>query len=92
MGIAKKRKGNFLKYFLTIISCIVIFTGIGFGTLAYMTPPPPKPPVFPPLPPVGAVSAVLMDGNTGDIIAQKEVELKIYPASTTKILTCIIGL
>ena len=88
----KKRKGNFLKYFLTIISCIVIFTGIGFGTLAYMTPPPPKPPVFPPLPPVGAVSAVLMDGNTGDIIAQKEGELKIYPASTTKILTCIIAL
>ena len=92
MSIAKKRKGNFLKYFLTIISCIVIFTGIGFGTLAYMTPPPPKPPVFPPLPPVGAVSAVLMDGNTGDIIAQKEGELKIYPASTTKILTCIIAL
>ena len=92
MGIAKKRKGNFLKYFLTIISCIVIFTGIGFGTLAYMTPPPPKPPVFPPLPPVGAVSAVLMDGNTGDIIAQKEGELKISPASTTKILTCIIAL
>ncbi|MFR6111435.1 MAG: hypothetical protein ACLUIQ_08825 [Dialister invisus] len=70
MGIAK-RKGNFLKYFLTIISCIVIFTGIGFGTLAYDTSTP-KPPVFPPLPPVGAVSAVLMDGNTGDIIAQKE--------------------
>ena len=83
MSIAKKRKGNFLKYFLTIISCIVIFTGIGFGTLAYMTPPPPKPPVFPPLPPVGAVSAVLMDGNTGDIIAQKEGKLKIYPAKRT---------
>lgn len=87
-----RRKNNFLKYFFITGFIIILCTGLGFGVLAYMTPPPPKPPVILPPPTVGAVSAVLMDGNTGDIIAQKEGDLKVYPASTTKILTCIIAL
>lgn len=39
-----------------------------------------------------SVSAALIDGNTGEMLADKEGNLKSYPASTTKILTCIIAL
>lgn len=55
-----------------------------------MTPPPPQPPVLPPPPATRAVSAAVIDGNTGEIYADKDGEARINPASTTKILTCIL--
>lgn len=88
----KKQKNKFLNCLLLFILCVVVFGGAGAGVLAYMVPPPPQPPVLPAPPPVNAVAAVLMDGNNGQIIADKEGMLQIYPASTTKILTCIIAL
>lgn len=43
-------------------------------------------------PVVGAESAILMDANTGVILYAKNIHKKLYPASTTKILTCLIAI
>lgn len=40
---------------------------------------------------VGAESAILIDADTGVILYEKNVHAKQYPASTTKILTCLIA-
>ncbi len=81
-----------MKKLLSILLLLLIVCGCGLGALIWVTPPPPTPPMIAPLPPSKAVSAALIDGNTGEVLADKEGSLRIYPASTTKILTCIIAL
>ena len=78
-----------MKKLLALLVLAVVFAGIAFGILALITP---KKRELPPPPETGAVSAALIDGNTGEMLADKEGNLKSYPASTTKILTCIIAL
>ncbi|WDV44666.1 D-alanyl-D-alanine carboxypeptidase [Clostridiaceae bacterium M8S5] len=41
---------------------------------------------------ISAKSAVLIDADTGTILAQKNMDTQIYPASTTKILTGILAI
>ena len=43
-------------------------------------------------PAVSAESAILMDANTGVILYAKNIHEKAYPASTTKLLTCLIAM
>lgn len=43
-------------------------------------------------PAVGAQGAILMEAETGTILYEKNIHDHIYPASTTKILTCLIGM
>lgn len=43
-------------------------------------------------PVVSAESAILMDANTGVILYAKNIHKKLYPASTTKLLTCLIAM
>lgn len=43
-------------------------------------------------PTVNAEAAILMDANTGVILYAKNIHEKLYPASTTKILTCLIAM
>lgn len=43
-------------------------------------------------PNVSSQSAVLMDINTGQIIFQKNIDQRVYPASTTKILTALVAI
>lgn len=81
-----------MKRFLTICFLLLVLLGAAAGAVIYTTPPPPQPPVFPPPPETKAAAAVVMNGNTGKFWAEKNGSLKIYPASTTKILTCIIAL
>ena len=81
-----------MKKLLSILLLLLIVCGCGLGALIWVTPPPPTPPMIAPPPPSKAVSAALIDGNTGEVLADKEGSLRIYPASTTKILTCIIAL
>ena len=81
-----------MKKLLAFLALVIVFVGAAFGVLVVMTPPPPKMEVLPPPPETKAVAAALIDGNTGEMLANKNGELKIYPASTTKILTCIIAL
>lgn len=42
-------------------------------------------------PAIGAQSAILMDANTGVILYAKNVDERLYPASTTKLMTCILA-
>lgn len=42
-------------------------------------------------PEIGAQAAILMDANTGIILYAKNINEKLYPASTTKILTCLLA-
>ena len=81
-----------MKKLLALIVLAVVSAGAAFGILALITPEPPKKQELPPPPAIGAVSAAMIDGNTGNLLAEKEGSLRIYPASTTKILTCIIAL
>ncbi len=70
----------------------VLLACAGAGYAVWTTPPPPQPPVLPPPPATQALSAAVLDGETGELYAVKDGERRIYPASTTKILTCIIAL
>lgn len=40
---------------------------------------------------IGAQSAIVMEANTGTILYSKNIHERLYPASTTKILTCLIA-
>lgn len=40
---------------------------------------------------VGAESAIVMEANTGVILYSKNIHEKLYPASTTKLLTCLVA-
>lgn len=85
-----KRKGKLnLK---KIIFSVIIFILIGIFILIKITPPPPQKPKLKDLPYTKAVAVSIMDGTDGKFLGGKEENLRIYPASTTKILTCIIAL
>lgn len=43
-------------------------------------------------PVVGAESAILMEANTGTILYSKNIDARLYPASTTKILTTLVAI
>ena len=43
-------------------------------------------------PAIGAESAILMEMNTHTILYSKNIHEKMYPASTTKILTCLLAI
>ena len=74
------------------ISGVVFFLSICLGIAVYVTPPPPTPPDIIKPPPIQGASAALLWTNKNKIIAEKNGDSAIYPASTTKILTCIIAL
>lgn len=43
-------------------------------------------------PVVGAQAAILMEANTGTILYEKNIHEKLYPASTTKMMTCLLAM
>lgn len=81
-----------MKKLLYFIVVLLLLVALAAGILVWITPEPPKKPVMPPPPQTKAVSAVVLDGNTGVLLGDKEGSLRVYPASTTKILTAIIAL
>lgn len=42
-------------------------------------------------PEIGAEAAILMDVDTGTILYEKNIHEELYPASTTKLLTCLVA-
>lgn len=48
-------------------------------------------PDWPQGPAIGAESAILMELNTKTILYAKNIDEKLYPASTTKIMTCLLA-
>ena len=81
-----------MKKVIVYISGVVFFLSICLGIAFYVTPPPPTPPAIIKPPPIQGASAALLWTNKNKIIAEKNGDSAIYPASTTKILTCIIAL
>lgn len=47
---------------------------------------------WPPGPVVSAYSAILIDADTGVILYEKNSHERMYPASTTKLLTCLLAM
>lgn len=47
---------------------------------------------WPPGPSISAYSAVLIDADTGVVLYDKNSDEKMYPASTTKLLTCLLAM
>lgn len=43
-------------------------------------------------PAIGAEGAILMDADTGEILYAKNIDAKLYPASTTKLMTCLVAI
>ena len=78
-----------MKKVIVYISGVVFFLSICLGIAVYVTPTPPD--IIKP-PPIQGASAALLWTNKNKIIAEKNGDSAIYPASTTKILTCIIAL
>ncbi|MCL2718355.1 MAG: D-alanyl-D-alanine carboxypeptidase [Lachnospiraceae bacterium] len=46
---------------------------------------------WPPGPAIGAASAILMEANTGVILYAKNIHERQFPASTTKMMTCLLA-
>lgn len=42
-------------------------------------------------PAIGAQSAILLEANTGVILYAKNIHERLYPASTTKLMTCLVA-
>ena len=49
-------------------------------------------PKWPQGPAIGAESAVLMDADTGTLLYAKNIDAKLFPASTTKLMTCLVAI
>ncbi len=81
-----------MKQIIKFLILVLVLAGVLTAGAVYITPPPPAKPVLPDPPAVNATAAAVIDGNTGVIYGEKNGNLKIYPASTTKILTAIIAL
>lgn len=45
-----------------------------------------------PVPQISAAAAVVMDGATGKILYEKDKDRRVYPASTTKIMTALLAI
>lgn len=78
----KKWKGAFLAAVLAVAVCLS-----GGGLAVYADPP-----KEPALPVLNARAAVLIDGDSGRVLAGKNEDARLPMASTTKIMTCILAL
>lgn len=83
----------------TVFLAIVAVLSVLMGSTVFAAPTP-APRDFDKLAPGGQLSAdavtaqyaVLMDANTGKFLYEKNADTKAYPASTTKIMTCLLAL
>lgn len=74
-----------------IMISIIVIALIGLGYPVYGTADAEEP-VIPAPPEVSARTALVMDVNTGKILYDKKGEEKVFPASTTKIMTALLAL
>ena len=57
-----------------------------------LTPPQQNVSVSASAPAISAAGAILVDAETGEMLFEKDADKKLYPASTTKILTALVAL
>ncbi|MBQ4649619.1 MAG: D-alanyl-D-alanine carboxypeptidase [Firmicutes bacterium] len=89
----------------TFLTVVLLCTAIGMigGLMDYLspsvnadedilTPPQQNVSVSASAPVISAAGAILADAATGEVLFEKDADKKLYPASTTKILTALIAL
>lgn len=69
---------NKLKYFLAIIGCMIFMTGVSVSADEKVD--------------IVGKSAIVVDEETGDVLYEKDPQLKEFPASITKIMTALVVL
>ena len=79
--------------FLTLLLALTLPGGPGASAANSSASPTPKPPPKP----LGEISlyseaAILMDGDTGQILVGRDIDKSMFPASITKILTALVAL
>ncbi|BBL76897.1 D-alanyl-D-alanine carboxypeptidase family protein [Methylomagnum ishizawai] len=74
----------------TPFSLLLLLALLGFIGLARAADLPPAPPVIPPPPDIGAKAFVLIDYNSGRVLAESNADQKLEPASLTKIMTAYV--
>lgn len=90
---------RFLRFILTIILCL----GIMLNTLTVLADTEDasagadvsdsgNDSLWPSAPAINGESAILIEASTGTILYEKKAHQKMYPASITKILTCILAI
>lgn len=93
---------KFIKYFLSLLCAVSVFCNLPLNASASdmmeQAENRKSLPVqsneienWPDGPAIGAEAAILMEANTGTILYAKNINERLYPASTTKILTCLIA-
>jgi len=71
--------------------CISFFTTIAFANPIIPIPTQPQPPTFTPsVPNLDAKGYVLLDAYSGKVIAEKNADLRMAPASLTKLMTMYV--
>lgn len=78
------KNNHFFKHKISKALCAVIMTALViFGNICG---------VYAAKPQVTAGAAILIDANTGNVLYEKNADKKMYPASTTKIMTALVAL
>lgn len=70
-------KSIYKKVFAVLLVCVMLFPNVAFASQE---------------PDITSESAIVMEPSTGNIIYEKEIHKKMYPASMTKILTALVTL
>ena len=83
---------NFRHRFTVLLSCLSLGLGVSLATSsALAAPPPPRPHLPPPeAPQFEASSYILLDYNSGQILAERNPDEQADPASITKLMTAYI--
>lgn len=71
-----------------IIIHILIIVLAGFSVPVYAT----EPDECPPPPEISAQTAIMIEGNSGEVLFEKNADQKAYPASITKIMTALLAI
>ena len=83
------------KLFFATILCLSVLTGLSSPAFSYATE---EAPVaaddlsWPAGPQLSAEGAILIDAETGAVLYEKNAEMRLYPASTTKLMTALLAL
>ena len=79
-------------FILTVLLCLALAAGsFGFNRFDYPLSIEAAE-VWPAAPEIISETGVLMDADTGAILFEKDMDRVLYPASTTKIMTCLLAL
>ena len=73
-----------MRKFLTLLAALLIALPLSLPASAEQNPGQP--------PTLYAEAAILVDADTGQVLYQKNPDKKMYPASITKLMTCLIAM